>query len=57
MCIREERMQRHREQVWIEKKSALHHLLCSGEQGQDVDSQLALVGAAFRLTLDLLNNT
>lgn len=38
-------------------KSALYHLLRSGEWGQDMDSQLALFGAAFSLTLDLFNNT
>lgn len=38
-------------------KSALCHLLRSGEWGWDVDSQLALFGIGFRLTLDLLNNT
>lgn len=37
----------------LDRKSPRYHLL----KGQDVDNQLALSGAAFSLTLDLLNDT
>lgn len=44
-------------QTSLNLNSASYHLLRSEEWGQDVDSQLALFGVAFTLTLDLLNNT